>query len=221
MRKSVRRVLYRFLPARPLLALILLLTRRRPDLASAWGYARSVRLMRSEDEHGRPLPWVNYCAVELLQERLTSDLRVLEFGAGHSTMFFLTRVAHVTSIEHHDQWLELVRKRTGAAAKVTLLPAARDTAESYTLPIRSSTDTFDLIMVDGLHRVECFQLALERLTPRGVIILDDSDRPAYAGLFTLAAAARFRVLNLRGHKADSVELHRTSFFYRDHNCLGI
>ena len=218
MRRSVRKVIYRMLPERLVLALALLLTIKRFGLVNTWGYARSVRLMRPEDAQGQPIPWLTYCAVELLVERLKADLSILEFGAGYSTLFFMKRVAQVTSIEHHDQWLAVLRERV--QPNVTLLPASRESAQTYTAPIRASEQRFDLILVDGQHRVECFKLALQRLTPRGVIILDDSDRPLYADIFDLGAAAGFRILNLRGHKADSVELHRTTFFYKDGNCLG-
>ncbi|MGH7468059.1 MAG: class I SAM-dependent methyltransferase [Longimicrobiales bacterium] len=218
MRKSVRRVIYRFLPARLLLALILLFS-RRVGIVKAWGWARSVRLMRPLDPDDRPLPYLPYCAIELLSERLNQRIHLLEFGAGYSTLFFMNRVAHVTALEHHAQWLEIVRAR--AAANVTLLPTSNESAESYAAPLRASDQHFDLILVDGRHRMECFALALERLTPAGVIVLYDSDRAQYAGAFPLAQAAGFRVLHLRGHKADSVDLHRTSFFYRDGNCLGL
>ncbi len=219
MRKQVRRILYRFLPSRLLLPLILLLKGRRAGLVGAWGYARSVRLMRPVDEHDHPLPWLPYCAIELLNERIDAVQSVLEFGSGHSTFYFMARVARVTSVEHHAAWLETVRSRVDS--NVTILQASRESAESYTAAIRASADRFDLILVDGQQRVACFQLALERLTPEGVIVLDDSDRSAYAEVFPLAAQAGFRTLHLRGHKADSVQLHRTSFFYRDRNCLGI
>jgi hypothetical protein len=214
----VRKVIYRMLPARLVLALVLLLTNKRAGLAATWGYGRSLRLMRPEDAQGQPIPWLPYCAVELLMERLQPDLNLLEFGAGYSTMFFMRRVARVTSVEHHERWIELLRPRL--QPNVAILHASQESAEAYTAPVRASSERFDVILVDGQHRVECFQVALERLTPRGVIILDDSDRPFYARIFELGAAAGFRILHVRGHKADSVQLHRTSFFYRDGNCLG-
>jgi hypothetical protein len=218
MRKSVRRVVHRFLPARLALALALLFS-RRAGLVHAWGWARSIRMMRPADRAGRPLPYLPYCATELLSERLTANLNVLEFGSGFSTLFFMTHVARVTSVEHDARWLETVRSQMND--RVTLLHAPRSSADEYIAPIHSRADRFDLILVDGQHRMACFALALERLTPAGVIVLDDSDRALYADAFPRAATAGFRVLHLRGHKPDSVDVHRTSIFYRDGNCLGL
>ena len=42
-----------------------------------------------------------------------------------------------------------------------------------------------------------------------------------SGASPFAGAPPFRTLHLRGHKADSLDLHRTSLFYRDGNCFGI
>jgi precorrin-6B methylase 2 len=219
MRKAVRRVLYRFLPARLLLPLLLVLEGSSAGVASAWGYARSVRLMRPVDRQDRPLPFLPYCVIDLLAERLRPGMAVLEFGSGYSTLFFMTRVARVTSVEHHQDWLRTLRGRV--AANVTLLAVAHASASEYTAPVRAGADRFDLVLVDGRHRTDCFALALERLTAGGVIVLDDSDRAEYAPAFEWAARSGFRVLHLRGHKPTDLGVHRSSIFYRDGNCLGI
>jgi hypothetical protein len=219
MRKAVRKVLYRFVPSRLLLPYLLLLKGRRSPLLSTYGWARSVRLMLPLDEHNQPLPWLPYCVIDLLRERLTAELRVLEFGAGYSTLFFMKRVAHVTSIEHHHVWLDWIRARV--QPNVTLVPTASASPAEYCAPLSTSPESFDLILVDGIHRPECFRLALQHLTPTGVIILDDSQRTAYASAFTDAANAGLRFLHLRGHKAGSIGLYRSTIFYRDGNCFGI
>jgi SAM-dependent methyltransferase len=219
MRKSVRKVLYRFVPSRILLPYLLLWKGPHSRLFSTYGWARSVRRMLPIDENDEPLPWVPYCMVDLLKERLTSRMRVLEFGAGYSTLFFMNRVAHISSIEHHHIWLDWVRARVNP--NVTLIPTNKASAAEYCAPITGSDDRFDLIMVDGIHRPESFRVALQRLTPAGVIILDDSHRPDYANVFNDAAAAGLRFLHMRGHKAGSIGLYRSTVFYRDGNCLGI
>ena len=218
MRKAVRRVLYRLLPARLLLPLLLALKGSSAGMASAWGYARSVRLMRPVDRQDRPLPFMPYCVTELLAERLRPEMAVLEFGSGYSTLFFMTRVARVTSVEHHQEWLRTLQGRV--TANVTLLAVAGASASEYTAPVQVA-DRFDLILIDGRHRTECFSLALGQLTAAGVILLDDSDRPEYAPVFEWGERAGFRVLHLRGHKPADLDVHRTSIFYRDGNCLGV
>jgi hypothetical protein len=160
-----------------------------------------------------------YVATSLLAERLTRDHAVLELGAGSSTLFFQVRAGRVVSIEHDPYWLGWTRAR--AAEHVELVAAPRDPADAYCAAITGRGDHFDLIVVDGVHRNEAFAAGLERLTPRGVILLDDSQRRAYGPALAAAAAAGFRHLHLEGHKPMSVHVHRATLFYRDGNCLGI
>ena len=48
---------------------------------------------------GTPLPWMNYNAISFLEERLTKDLCLLEYGSGYSTPFFASFVKTVVSVE--------------------------------------------------------------------------------------------------------------------------
>ena len=175
--------------------------------------------MKPIDQEDQPIPWIPYCAVDFLAERLTSGLSVLEFGAGYSTLFFMRRVARVVSLEHDPEWLGWIRSRIGA--NVTLLATESDTPDSYLAPLERMDDYFDLILVDGIHRTAACSEAIGRLTPTGVVLLDDSDRPKYSAAFSAASSAGFRQLHFVGHKAASVNLYRTTVFYRDGNCLGI
>jgi hypothetical protein len=130
----------------------------------------------------------------------------------------MKRVRHVTSIEHDAGWMAHLRTRVDA--NVTIVPASVDTPETYTAFLDQNKDFFDLILVDGRHRVECFRKSLGHLSDAGVMMLDDSDRQRYQPMFGIARDAGFRALQLMGHKPGSLRLHRTSFFYRDGNCLG-
>ena len=198
---------------------LLLFGGRRATLLRVFGFGRSVRAMAPIDEHGSPLPFLPYAVIELLKERLQSDFVLLEFGSGFSTMFFMKRVARVISIEHDPAWIERLSSRLDA--NVTVIPASRETPDTYCAFLDENKEHFDFVLVDGRHRVECFRRSIPHLTDRGVIVLDDSDRERYAEIFSIAEQAGFRKLNLLGHKPTSLELHRTTIFYRADNGLGI
>jgi SAM-dependent methyltransferase len=219
MKKALRGFLDGLIPLRALPSWLLFWKGGRAGLTSRHGWARSLRTNTPADEHGEPIPWIPYVAVDFLVERLRPDMTVLEIGAGHSTLFFMRRVARVTSIEHDQGWASWVKERASGNVTVTQVDAA--TPESYLAPLRASADRFELILIDGVHRNEAFVEALEHLTPRGVVLLDDSQRPDYAPAFAAAAARGFRHLHFEGHKATSVNLYRTTVFYRDGNGLGI
>lgn len=219
MRKSVRRTLFRLAPARLLVAWLALVRGKRARIFQAHGWARSVRALLPIDEHGEPVPYVPYCVTALLEERLSADFSVLEFGAGYSTLFLMKRVRQVTALEHHADWVATLRSRITDNVELIAVPA--DPAEAYCAAALAATQPYDLIVVDGRHRVVCFETALQRLSTRGVVLLDDSDRRSYASIFERARAAGFRALTLEGHKPASLNLHRSTFFYRDGNCLSL
>jgi hypothetical protein len=217
--RRLRALLAPLVPLRVALAWIFFWKGPRSDLARRWGWARSLRDKTALDEGGAALPWMPYVATSLLAERLTRDHAVLELGAGNSTLFFMARVGRVVSIEHDPYWLDWTRART--ADHVELVAAPRDPPAAYCAAITDRGERFDVIVVDGIHRNEAFAAGLERLTPRGVILLDDSQRRAYASALAAGGAAGFRHLHLEGHKPMSVHVHRATLFYRDGNCLGI
>jgi hypothetical protein len=73
-------------------------------VASAWANV-------PVDAAGRPLAWYTYAALHFLEPRLKPEMRVFEFGAGHSTLWWAARVATVRSIESDPAWVEKLRPK--------------------------------------------------------------------------------------------------------------
>jgi len=119
-------------------------------------------------------PWLHASAVEYLEGILRPDWRVLEHGAGGSTLWFAERVAHVTTIEHDTQWRTRVREL--APDNVEVL------ARYFEAPFLVGACTHDLFLIDGDrdsrgHFIESAHLYVK---PGGWIVLDNANRPEYA-----------------------------------------
>lgn len=218
-KKSFKAFFHRLIPGRLLLPWIFFWKGGRAKLASEYGWARSLRHLTPLDQDDRPIPWIPYSAIAFLSGRLGAGLAVLELGSGYSTLWFMRRVARVVALEHNEKWLEWMRGQIGP--NVDLVATRSGTAEEYLAPLRGTPERFDLILIDGIHRIDSFQEAVRLLTPAGVVVLDDSHRPSYGPVFAAAVEAGMRRLDFEGHKAASVNLYRTTVFYRDGNCLGI
>lgn len=185
--------------ANPALPATLALARARAMRGSLARWRRSLR----RDDAG-PFaiaePWVTTPAVQWLEEVVTPDARVFEFGAGRSTLFFAARAAQVTSVEHHPQWHARVETELAARAltnaRLILAPPEgpartrrfasrrRDgkglAFERYVKTIDAEPDaSLDLVFVDGRARVACVRRALAKIRPGGYIVLDDARRPDY------------------------------------------
>lgn len=63
---------------------------------------------RPVDSVANAIPWMNYNAIEFLDERLNKNLTLFEFGSGYSTYFYASRVKAVVSVEYDDRWYQLV-----------------------------------------------------------------------------------------------------------------
>ena len=59
------------------------------------------------------------------------------------------------------------------------------------------------------------------MTQRGVIILDDADRPAYAAEAERLVASGFKRLDFEGLKPAGIRSYSTAIFYRPGNVLGL
>lgn len=194
-----------------------LLYSSRSDLRSA-GFFRSVASRRPVRADGTPLPWMNYCAISFLEERLGPELTIFEYGSGNSTLFFAERVASVVALEADRKWYDYVRGEM--PANVTML--YHDPAEpGYVDAIATTNRRYDIVIVDADERVACLLNSPDHLSERGVVILDDAQREEYQQGCAQMRAKGFRQLNLEGLKPAGIRFYRTTIFYRDGNCLGL
>jgi hypothetical protein len=162
---------------------------------------------------------MNYQVVQFLEERLTKDLSLFEFGSGNSTSFYASLVKDVTSVETDEGWLAHVRK--SMPANVNLIPFDMNGGGRYCELASLQQHKFDVIVIDAEDRVDCLREAPASLSDKGVIVLDDSQRDAYSGGIEAALKQGFRKLAFEGLKPNGIRAYRTTVFYRDGNCLGI
>jgi SAM-dependent methyltransferase len=156
------------------------------------------------------LPWISYAAIDFLDGYLKPDMTVYEYGSGGSTLFFASRVARVTSIEHEPLWYSRVQTKlqeksvTNANLQLVefdLSPTADFENSHYVQSLRDTEA--DVILIDGLEdcstyhrRPICFALAETQIKQGGIIILDDSWR--YTHLRQKNSAVRVQVFESTG-----------------------
>ena len=118
-------------------------------------------------------PWMNRAAVQAYARLVEGTERVLEFGAGSSTLWLDRMGCDVTTYEHHERWATTIR--ANVSDNVTLIHE-----DAYHLHAREhlTGQKFDIIVIDGEWREECLWviLDLELLAEGATLILDDSQR---------------------------------------------
>lgn len=58
---------------------------------------------------GSPTPWITYPARAFLDDVLLPEMKVFEFGAGNSSLYFRGRCAELFSVEHDPEWCARLR----------------------------------------------------------------------------------------------------------------
>jgi len=162
---------------------------------------------------------MNYNMVSFLEQRLTKNLSLFEYGSGNSTLFFAKRVKDVVSVENNKKWYEYCSDKQ--PENVKLIFCESDENGEYAKTIINQEKKFDVVIVDGEDRVNCMIIARDFLTPSGVIILDDTQGSTNnAGIVNLLEHG-FRRLDFEGVKAGGVRFYQSTILYRDVNSFGI
>jgi len=155
------------------------------------------------------IPWLNFLAIDYLEDILKKDFSVFEFGCGGSTIYFGKRVKEVVSVEHDMKWFDEVKNKinkSGLSKKCDLYLISAELfkneisndlscLDSYVSSDKNykgysfkkyatfidnyPKDYFDLILIDGRARPSCFKHAFDKVKDEGFIILDNSEREHY------------------------------------------
>jgi predicted O-methyltransferase YrrM len=155
--------------------------------------------------------------VDFLQRLDVSALRVFEYGAGASTLYFARRARQVVAVEHTMLWHDRVAAKLGHPHVVVFRPRG----DTYAHEIESH-GRFDIVVIDGVDRAECAMVARENLTPQGVMIWDDADRADYRETSPRLLADGYRQIIFAGMAPITFLSKGTAVIYRSgRNCMGI
>ena len=177
------------------------------------GHFRSAWLNKAVDGKGAPLPWYTYPMVEFLSNKDFKGRRILEWGAGQSTLWWAARAAQVTSFESDPVWYEKIKKISPPNCSIFL---TSDDLQNYRQHI--GNEKYDLVVIDGLDRFKCAVESMSLLSGDGGIVLDDSE--GYWGkegeypILNLYRENGFQRIDFFGYAAGVIQPHCTSLFFK-------
>jgi len=179
------------------------------------GHFRSSLRRAAVSKHGEPIPWYTFPAIDLLRVRDFAGRRVLEFGAGHSTLWWARRAEEVVAYEGDPSWAARIRDAAPTNVTLTLVqhPEGRELPEEIGARLASLSDsTFDVVVIDGLDRAYLVDVACSALRPGGAIIADNSE--GYQIQERFAGRGMMRV-DLYGYVPGVILPQCTSIFFRE------
>ncbi|MEE9369170.1 MAG: hypothetical protein V3V05_09985 [Pontiella sp.] len=180
------------------------------------GWYRSFQKRIPIDAAGEPIPWYSYPAISFLEERVQSNWHVLEYGCGNSTRWWSSRASRVDSCEHHRGWYESISNKLPANAECHFREDDAYISFSNEFPSK-----IDVLVIDGIKRVECAERCICALKEDGIIIWDDSNRSEFKGGFEYLIEQGFKRLDFAGLGPITMVPVATAVFYRPQNCLGL
>jgi precorrin-6B methylase 2 len=128
------------------------------------------------------IPWISWdaCAdIKRYIKNKKTEVKVLEFGSGRSTIWFLKNGCTVTSIEHSSDWFEIVYSKIKSSKfkKIKYIHAKSD--DEYVSP--NITGQFDIILIDGRCRSKSFINSIKYIKPGGLVYIDNTDADSSDG----------------------------------------
>lgn len=167
------------------------------------------------------LPWLNLPIIAFLDQRIRKSHKLFEFGCGYSTLYFSNLAKNVVSVENNLIWFNRISKMLMQKDIQNVSIIHKELSNGYAKCIKSFSEEFDIIFVDGRHRVDCIKNSIGNLSSQGVIILDDAERNKYSNGCDFLQKNGFRRLDFWGLKLGATVFKPTTIFYKDNNCLGL
>lgn len=159
-------------------------------------------------------PWITFSAIEYLNKYLHNNMKVFEYGSGGSTLFMAQRVREGISVENDFKWFIRInnelKQRKYSNWRIhlimpVLIPNCQDLEpsrpENYTSRSESykgfsfeeyvkiidlfPDEYFNVILIDGRSRPACVKHAISKVSPGGILILDNAERFHYGNALKL------------------------------------
>lgn len=157
-------------------------------------------------------------AIEVLDQLAPRQAVVAELGAGASTQWWARRGNRVDSYDDAPGWVTRTRDDLAPlsdSATVTLVPNVHALAQVVQQRL-ASEDGCDILVSDGLEpRTDSTRTALPLLSPSGLLVIDNSDRPELSGLVDELISEGWFALRVFGLVPTHGVAHETSFLSRE------
>ena len=183
------------------------------------GWFRSFYNKQSVDKNGNPIPWCSYPFIAFIQERLSKEMDVFEFGCGNSTHWYASKVRSIKSVEHDLKWIEMLRQQLPTNASVVYKELVRN--GDYSREVMLDQLKYHVIIIDGRDRENCVKNSISCLTADGVIVFDNSQLLEYRNAIDFLKDQGFKRIDFYGLLPIVAHENCTTIFYRSNNCLGI
>ena len=126
-------------------------------------------------KHYPQLPWIPFNVINRMEQILSREWVMLEFGSGMSTLWYARRVKFLYSIEHDACWYRKISREIEKNHLTNVKYELRG-LDDYSQLDDLADKSLDFIVVDGAQRSACLTASLHKLKEGGYLYLDNSDK---------------------------------------------
>ncbi len=181
------------------------------------GHFGSALRAMAVDKEGKHIPWYTYPSYYFLKHKNFADKTVLEFGGGQSSIWWGAKAKQVITLEGDKEWYQLIKTQMPNNVSLNYIDMTHREEFNDLVEKVISSQTFDVIVIDGLYREEALDIAMQHISPSGVIIVDNSE--AYGAYERMAKTDFTQRVDFYGHAPGVILPHSTSVFWREGRCF--
>lgn len=157
-------------------------------------------------------PWLVFPAIDYVKPRIAGK-RIFEFGSGMSTLWFAKSCRQIVSVEDDSFWYQAVKAQSRSLTNVRIIHAL--SKADYVAAVAAAGGSFDLILIDGLYRIECLEAARPHLAPAGLLVVDDTDAVPGLDARVEQLFGDRQILRFRGWVSGNLHPHETTIVRHD------
>tara|TARA_B100000902_G_C27313077_1_gene919590 strand:+ start:2431 stop:3057 length:627 start_codon:yes stop_codon:yes gene_type:complete len=124
------------------------------------------------------LPWLNKDGNDYLNKIIHHDWKVIEFGAGQSSGFFLKKIQKLISIEHNYEFYKKIKKNNLDHIKNNkfIFHYLKEKKDFLNFINSLDDESVDMVFVDSIFRYLVTSNILDKIKIDGFLILDNVNR---------------------------------------------
>lgn len=139
------------------------------------------------DENGFCYPWFTHAFLEVLDSWDLKEKSIMEWGGGHSTIWWASRGAYITCVETSQEWSKMIEQAAlncGLEKSIHVKHFPVNEGDPEPLRRNAYLDSYhwngyklngpDICVVDGVLRFECMQKGIELLSVKGGKLIVDN-----------------------------------------------
>jgi hypothetical protein len=181
------------------------------------GWLESRRSKTSVDFLGNAIPWWTYSCTDYLNQVVRASAKIIEFGGGASTIFWLSRGNDVTTIENDEKWASKlsadVSKMSRSSEWNLLMMEKIEPREVMNV---LGKNTFDVVVNDfSGDRNIIIDVLISICKDDGFIIWDNSDRVEYQTSIQKLLDSKFKKIDFFGLSPINAFACQTTIFNKN------